>query len=77
MLIEELSFRIGAGLGSAPLVVNAPSVTIFVGPNNAGKSMVLREISNFCRGGNTQPSILDQLKFRAHSEEEFDAGMKV
>jgi hypothetical protein len=28
-----------------------PSVTIFVGPNNSGKSLLLREIGAFCQGG--------------------------
>ena len=29
---------------SAPLIVPAQGVTVFVGPNNAGKSLALREI---------------------------------
>jgi len=28
-----------------------PSITIFVGPNNSGKSLVLREITNLCANG--------------------------
>jgi predicted ATPase len=35
-----------------------PSVTIFVGPNNSGKSLLLREIASFCKAGSTGPHTL-------------------
>lgn len=73
MLIEEVRFRFGAGQGTAPLVLNEPAVTIFVGPNNSGKSMVLREIAEFSSQGNTHRTILDGLKFRKRTVEEIDA----
>jgi energy-coupling factor transporter ATP-binding protein EcfA2 len=40
-----------------------PSVTIFVGPNNSGKSLLLREIAAFCKSGSAGPHtrILDHL----------------
>lgn len=72
MLIEEVRFRFGAGQGSVPLVLDEPAVTIFVGPNNSGKSMVLREIADFSRHGDTHRTILDGLKFRKHSIKETD-----
>lgn len=72
MLIEEVRFRFGAGQGSDPLVLDTPTVTIFVGPNNSGKSMVLREIAEFSSKGDTHRAILDGLKFRKHSDEEID-----
>ncbi len=73
MLIEEVRFRFGAGQGAAALVLEEPAVTIFVGPNNSGKSMVLREIADFSCRGDTRRAILDELKFRKHSVEEIDA----
>lgn len=73
MLIEEVRFRFGAGQGSDPLVLDEPAVTIFVGPNNSGKSMVLREIADFSSHGDTHRTILGGLKFRKHSVEEIDA----
>lgn len=40
-----------------------PSVTIFVGPNNSGKSLLLREITEFCKSGSrgAHTQILDRL----------------
>lgn len=40
-----------------------PSVTIFVGPNNAGKSLLLREINGFCDAGSmgSHTLVLDRL----------------
>lgn len=73
MLIEEARLYFGAAQGSDPLVLDEPAVTIFVGPNNSGKSTVLREIAEFSRNGNTHRVILDNLKFRKHSAEEVDA----
>lgn len=72
MLIEEVSLRFGAGQGTAPLVLDMPAVTIFVGPNNSGKSMVLREIATFCMQGNKSRTILDNVKFRNHSTYEIE-----
>lgn len=73
MLIEELRFRFGAGQGAEPLTLDKPAVTIFVGPNNSGKSMVLREIAALSSQGDTHRKILDGLKFRKHLVEEIDA----
>ncbi len=73
MLIEELRFRFGAGQGADPLTLDKPAVTIFVGPNNSGKSMVLREIADFSRHGDRHRTILERVKFRRHSVEEIDA----
>jgi predicted ATPase len=77
VLIEEVRFRFGAGQGANPLVLDKPAVTIFVGPNNSGKSMVLREIAEFSSQGNTHRTILDRLKFRKHTVEEIDAILDV
>jgi len=49
-----------------------PSITIFVGPNNSGKSLLLREINSFCQNGNFQvkTKILDSILCKGvdHSE---------
>ena len=47
-----------------PLIFSPGGVTIFVGPNNAGKSLLLREIENFCNNGlDANSIILDKLSF--------------
>src|SRR5205823_5158007 len=45
--------------------ISASPVTVFVGPNNSGKSKVLTEIEQFCRSGTKDATavILDQLTF--------------
>lgn len=73
MLIKELRMRFGAGQGAKPLVLDEPAVTIFVGPNNSGKSTVLREIAQFSSQGQATRTILDGLKFRGHTTEAVDA----
>lgn len=76
MLIEEVKLRFGADQVSCPLVLDKPAVTIFVGPNNSGKSLVLREIADLSRQGNTHRTILDSVKFRKHSTNEIDTILK-
>jgi predicted ATPase len=46
-------------------------VTVFVGPNNSGKSKVLAEIERFCRSGQIDATsvILDRLSFAGLSQE--------
>jgi predicted ATPase len=52
--------------------INTTPVTVFVGPNNSGKSKVLSEIEQYCRNGlkDTTSLILDDLTFAGLSEEE-------
>lgn len=46
-MLRQITFRSGPP-GLAPLSVPGKPVTIFVGPNNAGKSLALREIRLLC-----------------------------
>ena len=47
------------------MVETPPSVTIFVGPNNSGKSVALREIFRCCEVGRLTPDglVVDRLTF--------------
>ncbi len=58
-----LKFGRGPGLPATSIATSA--VTVFVGPNNSGKSKVLLEIEHFCRSGQKQASdvILEELTF--------------
>jgi predicted ATPase len=63
-MITQLRLKLGSLPGRPPIVIDAPSVTVFVGPNNGGKSQALREIFAFCRGDlNGGSAILDKLVF--------------
>jgi len=46
-------------------VLNLTPVTVFVGPNNSGKSLILNEIHQFCSNGNRSGNtyILDHAEF--------------
>jgi hypothetical protein len=50
--IRRLTFRAGSRPGTEPLSVDAPNVTVLVGPNNSGKSITLRELEVWCQGEN-------------------------
>lgn len=72
-MIRELRLRFGADAGSDPLEFRVGAVTIFVGPNNSGKSRMLREIHEFCRGGqNRRMQLLESLEFRGVAPESID-----
>jgi hypothetical protein len=49
-MIEEIKLRFGSDKDSAPLIFSPAIVTVIVGPNNSGKSLLLRELENFCSG---------------------------
>lgn len=48
-MIERVVLKAGPTPGVAGLGVQALPVTVFVGPNNSGKSKVLEEIEQYCR----------------------------
>ncbi len=78
-MITQLRLKTASSLGQPPLVVEPPPVTIFVGPNNSGKSQLLREIFNFCsQPVNAPPAlILDALIFARMSPEAAQADLDV
>lgn len=43
-MITEIQLHFGPSVGGPPLIVRPPRITVFVGPNNSGKSLALREI---------------------------------
>jgi predicted ATP-dependent endonuclease of OLD family len=69
-MITELRLKLGSSAGQPPLTIEIePSITIFVGPNNSGKSLLLRELFQFCLSGtiNAVRLILDRLVFASES----------
>ncbi len=59
--VTELKFKSGARPGGANLVINPGQVLVFVGPNNSGKSLALREIENWCNGSNVTRQVVDEV----------------
>lgn len=70
-MIKNLTLKFGRLPGLPPISIATTPVTVFVGPNNSGKSKVLSEIHRFCTDGqrNTTDVILDQVEFHEFSSE--------
>jgi len=64
-VISNFQLKFGRALGLSAETIPATPVTVFVGPNNSGKSKVLSEIEQYCRRGSKDASavILDDLSF--------------
>lgn len=64
-MISSFQLKFGRVPGSAGEPIAATPVTVFVGPNNSGKSRVLAEIERYCRSGQKDGSsvILEDLSF--------------
>ena len=48
--IDKVSLRFGSSPNSDPLTFKPGALTVFVGPNNSGKSLILRELETNTRG---------------------------
>lgn len=64
-MISSFHLKFGRAPGHAAETITTTPVTVFVGPNNSGKSKVLSEIEQYCRRGSKDASavILDDLAF--------------
>lgn len=73
-MLKRVTMVAGTSSGGAPLEVDLSSVTVFVGPNNSGKSRALQEIENWIR--NPQPSrglVVKAIEFEAWAEDDLQA----
>ena len=71
-MISKLKLKFGSSQTKPPLETDTTPITVFVGPNNSGKSKVLIEIQTFCGNGtpNTTNVILNELDFTPVSNPE-------
>lgn len=51
-MFERIKLKFGSATTEEPLDLSVTPITVFVGPNNSGKSKILKEILHFCRDGN-------------------------
>lgn len=74
-MITTLRLKFGRSPGAAADTIAVSPVTVFVGPNNSGKSRMLAEIEQYCRSGtkNAAAAILDEITFSSFSS---DAAVK-
>ncbi|CBN54288.1 MULTISPECIES: ATP-dependent nuclease [Kamptonema] len=70
-MIKTIKLKFGRVSGSAPEKIATTPVTVFVGPNNSGKSKALAEINYYCSTGqrNTTDVILDSIEFDTFTTE--------
>jgi hypothetical protein len=70
-MISTITLNAGATPGAKGLRVPTSGITVFVGPNNSGKSRVLVEIEHWLRNANPpQGVVLNSLEFEAWSSED-------
>lgn len=69
-MIKNIQLKSGRALDTEKTNVDALPITVFVGPNNSGKSQILREINQFCMDGNDNSNnkIIDRIEFVAIQE---------
>lgn len=67
--IHRLNFKDSKYLSGSKLEINLSNVTILVGPNNSGKSQVLKDIEHFCYAEDVQMRLLSGIQFIIPSED--------
>lgn len=74
-MIKKILFKFGATENQPPLDLEVTPITVFVGPNNSGKSRVLIEIENYCRRTMGQPNdlVVSQVELMPYSKEEIES----
>lgn len=74
IMLKRIEFRAGASRGSIPLAFEtAPSVTVFVGPNNSGKSQALQDLTRALSGKSTSTlRIINGVEFEEFTEADAD-----
>jgi ABC-type cobalamin/Fe3+-siderophores transport system ATPase subunit len=71
-MIDNIKFKFGNTVGQQELEIEVTPITVFVGPNNSGKSRVLIEIERYCRriSGQSNDLIIDKIIFTPYTEDE-------
>ncbi len=74
-MIDSIRLKFGRTVSSEPVSIETTPVTVFVGPNNSGKSQILAEIFGYCSSGqkNVNDVIIDAVRFRPLGEKEIEA----
>ncbi|RZG75453.1 ATP-dependent nuclease [Acinetobacter sp. WCHAc060025] len=73
-MIKNVKLKFGRALNVEQTIVNTLPITVFVGPNNSGKSQILREIHQFCVSGdqNSNNKIIDNIQLAAVSDDQIE-----
>jgi len=70
-MIKHLQLKFGRAPDLKSEQVTTTPVTVFVGPNNSDKSLILTEIHQFCSSGtkNTNSKVIEDIEFECFDEE--------
>lgn len=70
-MIKHLQLKFGRAPDLKSEQVTTTPVTVFVGPNNSGKSLILTEIHQFCSSGtkNTNSKVIEDIEFECFDED--------
>lgn len=73
-MIDKIKLKSGSSSGEPNLEIDLTPITVFVGPNNSGKSRVLVEIEHYCRQpvGRANQLILENLTFTPLLKDEIE-----
>ncbi|MBD8490869.1 ATP-binding protein [Echinicola sp. CAU 1574] len=71
-MIKDIKIQFGSHPAGEKLLIETSPVTVFVGPNNSGKSKLLTEIQQFSQHGvkNHTFKLIDDISFNELSEEQ-------
>ncbi|UKA03070.1 ATP-dependent nuclease [Photobacterium damselae] len=72
-MFERIKLKFGSAATEEPLDLSVTPITVFVGPNNSGKSKILKEILHFCREGNLDARgvIIEEAVLKNIEEQKF------
>ncbi len=70
-MIKSIKLKFGRAESLPSVTIEAMPITVFVGPNNSGKSKILMEIQQFCSSGNKNAHnlIIDEIELSSIPEE--------
>lgn len=73
-MIDKITIKFGSSPSNPNLEIDVTPITVFVGPNNSGKSKVLREIENYSRNSISQSSdvIISEILFAPYSKDDIE-----
>ncbi|MEO3356843.1 ATP-dependent nuclease [Acinetobacter haemolyticus] len=73
-MIKNIKLKFGRAPNFGQTTVDALPITVFVGPNNSGKSQILREIHQFCSNGNQNANnkIVDNIELIGINEDKIE-----
>lgn len=71
-LIENIKIKYGNSSNETILPIEGDKITIFVGPNNSGKSLILREIESYFNNFNQNFKLLHKIELKMPTLEDLD-----